>query len=210
MDFNYYSRRQIELVEFSEKVYHKGLRHTGINGCLYEDILLKYLREDIPEFTFFKGQIRTDNNSSPQYDIIICKKDTPQKDFLKEINPYINIVEREDCLGVIEVKKWAYPKMISCAGDINRSYELFNAVFPNLKYIFVCFRFKDRKKGGDNVWEICKSELLINDKFCFWGNVHHIDSEWVFPWIENKPLIERNSSYLGEYENLINTIKNLI
>jgi hypothetical protein len=210
MELDYYNRRQIELVEFSEKVYHNGLRHTGINGGLYEDILIKYLREDIPELTFFKGQIRTDNNTSSQYDIIICKKNTLQKDFLKEINPYINIVDREDCLGVIEVKKWANPKMISCTGDINRSCELFRSVFLDLKYMFVCFRFKDRKKVEGNSWENCKSSLNVNGKFCFWGNTYPIDKEWEFPWIDNKLLIERNRSYSGEYHNLVKSINNLI
>lgn len=189
IELDYYSNRQIELVEFSEKVYHKGLRHKGINGCLYEDILIKYLREDIPELTFYKGQIRTVKDISSQYDIIICKRNTLQKDFLKEINPYINIVEEEDCLGVIELKKWGYPKMISTLGNINGCYHQFKSRYPNLAYIFVCFRFKDRKKNNDKTWEICKSELLINDKFCFWGNVYHEDEEWIFPWKNNEKMI---------------------
>ncbi len=38
-----YNLRQLEIVEFSERVYHEGLRHKGINGSLYEDILIKFL-----------------------------------------------------------------------------------------------------------------------------------------------------------------------
>lgn len=209
IELDYYARRQIELVEFSEKVYYNGLRHKGINGCLYEDIFIKYLREDIPELAFFKGQIKTGTKTSSQYDIIICKNRTPQKDFLKGINPYINIVEQADCLGVIELKKWGHPKMISTLGNINNCYQQFNGKHSNLTYIFVCFRFKDRKKSNYKTWEVCKSELLFNDKFCFWGNVHHENSEWIFPWKDNEKMINTNSYYLGEYHELIKTISKL-
>lgn len=101
---NKYKLRQIELVEFGERVYHLGLRHKGINGSLYEDILIKYLREDIPEFTFFKGQLKSDEKISPQYDILICKKETKQPEFLTEISNIISVINPNDCLAVIELK----------------------------------------------------------------------------------------------------------
>ena len=120
-----YDKKQIELVEFAARVYHSGLRHKGINGALYEDKLISFLRNDIPELTFYKGQIRDNQSSSSQFDIIICKKETVQFDFLKDVNDIVNIVDRKDCFGVIEIKKWGNPKMISEDGQIQLAYNSF-------------------------------------------------------------------------------------
>jgi hypothetical protein len=200
-------RRQIELVEFSEKIYHSGLRHTGINGSLYEDILIKFLREDIPQFDFFKGQIKNDSNSSSQYDIMICKKGTPQNSYLKDVNHYINIIERKNCLGVIELKKWAYPKMLSRDGVIQSAYYSFKKDYPELRYFFVTLRFKDRKKNIEKTWSILKQELTIDGKFCFFGRTDPKDMEWKTPW--NEEIIKKHEAYDGEYENLLKAIINI-
>jgi hypothetical protein len=207
---NKYDIRQIELVEFGEQVYHSGLRHKGINGNLYEDILIKYLREDIPELSFFKGQIRTDNISSNQYDILICKKDTKQLAFLKDISNNINVINPDDCLAVVELKKCAYPRVVSSGGAINVACKNFKKSFSNLKYVFVCFRFEEGKNKIENTWKNHKHSTYTDDCFCFWGNVFSEDQEWDFPWINNRKLIQRNHKYLGEYERLINYIRKLV
>lgn len=201
--------RQIELVEFGERVFHAGLRHTGINGGLYEDILISYLREDIPSLNFFKGQIKDDGKASPQYDILICKKETMQNDFLNGINSYVSAVESEKCLGVIELKKYAYPKMITKNGPIEIASKKFKENYPDLAYIFVCFRFKDRKQKVENNWHQLYNSFAVDSKFCFWGNVYNEDKEWEFPWIKNEKLIERNKKYFGEYKRLVEKIKSL-
>jgi len=202
----YYTKRQIELVEFSEMVYHNGLRHKAINGSLYEDKLIRYLRNDIKEFSFFKGQIKDNYSTSLQYDIIICRKETIQLDFLKNVNEVINIVDRKDCYGVIELKKWGNPKMLDENGKIKESYVIFKNKFPELKYFFVCLRFKDRKLNKNN-WFSLETQLKTDGNFCFFGNVGN--QEWKFPWNENQKLIEDNKHYFGEYKKLIDEIKNV-
>jgi hypothetical protein len=198
-------KRQIELVEFSEKIYHLGLRHTGINGSLYEDLFIKILREELPKFDFYKGQIKGEIKPSPQYDILICKKDTPQIDFLREVNPLVNIVDAKNCYGVIELKKWAYPKMINETGEIQNAYYHFKILHPTLKYFFVALRFKDRKKGSTN-WNNLKIGLNVDGKFCFFGRTEHSDQEWL-PWTEK--LIKKHENYDFEFEKLIEMISNL-
>lgn len=201
--------RQIELVEFAAQVYHAGLRHKGINGTLYENKLIKFLREDIPELDFYRGQIKSENSRSPQYDILICKKGTRQLEFLKDVDPLVNIVDKADCLGAIELKKWGNPKMIDSEGAISNAYKEFKRNFPDLNYFFVSLRFKDRKRLKDRNWKELSRGLLTDGNFCFFGNVYDSDREWEFPWIENKKLIERNDDYLGEYKRLIEKIKTL-
>jgi hypothetical protein len=198
-------KRQIEIVEFSEKIYHLGLRHRGINGCLYEDLFIQILREELSEFDFYKGQLQDEIKSSPQYDVIICKKGTPQKDFLKKVNPLVNIVESQNCYGVIELKKWAFPKMIGKEGQIQNDYNKFKALHPKLKYFFVALRFKDRKQGYDK-WNNLKSQLDVDGKFCFFGRTEHANQEWL-PWSEE--LIQKNEAYNGEFEKLIEQISNI-
>lgn len=208
---NYYNKRQIEIVEFAEQVYHSGLRHKGINGSLYEDKLISYLREDIVNYTFFKGQIISgegkERDISTQIDIIICKKGTKQLDFLKSTSQIINAVNLKDCLGVIEVKKWGFPKMISVNGNIEKSYNNFKNKYPELSYFFVSLRFKDRKtKKGYNWTELSKS-LNTDASFCFYGRVDDAEKEWEFPWEAHN--IDKHSEYFGQYENLIHKIKEL-
>ena len=198
------NRRQIGLVEFSEKIYHLGLRHKGINGNLYEDIFIKFLREDLPQFSFYKGQILKDSFTSSQYDIIVCDKQTPHLEFLREVNPYINIVEEKHCLAVIELKKWGHPKMISNDGIIQISYKNFKSVFPNIKYFFVCLRFKDRKNFHGQTWLSLKNRLKTDGNFCFFGRTDVNDMEWITPWKEE--LINKNEAYFGEYERLLSLI----
>ena len=192
-------KRQIEIVEFSEKVYHSGLRHTGINGSLYEDFFIQILREELPQFDFYKGQIKNELKSSPQYDIIICKKGTPQPEFLKRVNPLVNIVAVENCYGVIELKKWAFPKMIIQNGEIQNAYNNFKLAHSKLKYFFVALRFKDRKQGEAN-WNSLKSQLNVDGKFCFFGRTEHANKEWL-TWSEE--LINKHEDYNGEFEKLI-------
>jgi len=199
-------KRQVEIVEFSEKIYHLGLRHSGINGSLYEDLFIQILREELPQFDFYKGQIKFEEKSSPQYDIIICRKGTPQIDFLYKVNPLINIVDIENCYGVIELKKWAFPKMIKENGEIQSAYNHFKVLHPKLKYFFVALRFKDRKKGDSN-WNSLKSQLNVDGKFCFFGRTEHSNKEWL-PWSQD--LIKKHEAYNGEFENLIKHITNVL
>ncbi len=204
-----YNRRQIELVEFTARVYHSGLRHKGINGSLYEDKLINFLRRDIPELNFYKGQIRDNESSSPQYDIIICKNGFVQPDFLQGVNDFVNIVDKNDCLGVIELKKSGFPKMISEEGVIQQAYNSFKDKFPELNYFFVCLRFNDRVKKTENNWINLIDKLKTDGNFCFFGKSNDKDRECEFPWIQNTDLIEKHKNYLGQYQQLIMAIKKL-
>ncbi|MFT3796552.1 DUF6602 domain-containing protein [Flavobacterium sp.] len=206
---NDYDLTQVKIVEFGERVYHNGLRHKSGNGTLYEDLLISLLRKDIPELNFYRGQINDDKKSSSQYDIIICKSNTPQIDFLIGINSNVNVVKTSDCLGVIELKKYATPSMIAENGPIDFACKKFKTEYPDLKYFFICLRFKERKKKIEHNWDALKNLFSSDQKFCFWGNVYDEDDEWNFPWINNPKLINRNRKYLGEYERLIKEIRNL-
>ena len=211
MKMNYYDKRQIEIVEFAEQVYHSGLRHKGLNGSLYEDKLILYLREDIQDFSFFKGQIIYEEGKerkiSTQMDIIICKKRTQQLDFLKSTSNVINVVNLVDCLGVIELKKWGNPKMISKTGIIQKSYNEFKRLFPKLSYFFVSLRFKDRKFKTENNWTNLSRLLTTDGNYCFYGRVNDNDREWEFPWKMNN--INKQSEYFGQYKDLVKNIKEL-
>lgn len=99
--------------------------------------------------------------------------------------------------------------MICQDGAINSAYSNFKTSFPKLNYLFVCFRFKERKNKIEKNWESLKEELNVDEKFCFWGNIHKKDKEWEFPWINNTTLIQRNSKFLDEYERLVKYIKQL-
>ena len=173
-------KRQIEIVEFSARVYHSGLRHKGVNGTLYENKLIQFLREDIPELDFFRGQIKNGNKSSPQYDIMICNKGVKHEEFLRKVDPLANIVVKSDCLGVIELKKWGNPKMISQQGTIDIAFKKFKDDFPSLTYLFVTLRFKDRKTLKSRNWTELSKDLKTDGKFCFFGNVHHSDKNGSF------------------------------
>ena len=204
-----YNLRQLQIVEFSERVYHEGLRHKGINGSLYEDVLIKYLREDLPNLCFFKGQIKNEDKSSQQFDIIIAKPNTEQTKFLRQVNPYVSMVQRANVLGVIELKKWGNPKMISKGGSIDKEYHKFKKQFEELEYIFVCLRFKDRIFKTANNWKSLKNDISADAKYCFFGRSTHKNKEWKFPWSKNSVLLEENQQYLNQYEQLILRIKTL-
>lgn len=204
-----YNLRQLEIVEFSERVYHEGLRHKAINGSLYEDILIKYLREDLPNLCFFKGQIKNKEKSSQQFDIIIAKPNTEQTEFLQKVNPYVSMVELENVLGVIELKKWANPKMISKGGKIDIEYHKFKKEFKELEYILVCLRFKDRIHKTSNNWENLKENISADAKYCFFGRVSDKNKEWQFPWSKNSVLLKENEQYLDQYLELVMRIKTL-
>jgi hypothetical protein len=203
---NKYTTRQFEMVEFSEKVYHAGLRHKSINGALYEDLLITYLREDVPELSFYKGQIDNGHNSrSSQMDVIVCRKDTPELDFIKQVSPFVNLVPRKDCLGVIELKKWGQPSMIRHNGTINDAYDKFKAEYPELKFLFVSFRYKDRKHDTLNNWHTLYRELKADGAYPFSGRV--TNNEWE-PWSD--PHLNFHKEYFGQYERLVNDLKGLL
>jgi hypothetical protein len=204
----YYQKRQIEIAEFSERVYHECLRHKGLNGSLYEDLIINYLRTDVPEYSFFKGQINEGHQKiSEQFDIVVCKKGFEQPNFLKKVNPYISPVSQDQALAVIEIKKWGHPSMIRTEGAINRAFDKFKSHYPTLKYFFLSIRFKDRKRYSHNNWEQLQKELKADGSFCFYGSVDEDAPEWIFPWREE--IIERHKRFSGQYESLINAIKSL-
>jgi hypothetical protein len=204
----YYQKRQLEIVQFSERVYHECLRHKALNGALYEDMIINYLRKDVPEYCFYKGQINEgDQQISEQFDVIVCKKGTEQPFFLKNINPYIAPVKMNQALAVIEIKKWGQPSMIRRSGSINQACDKFKSQYPKLKYFFLSIRFKDRKNTISNNWEQLQKELKTDGSFCFYGNVDDDAPEWDFPW--RAEIIERHKRFFGQYEALITTLEKL-
>lgn len=204
----YYQKRQLEIVQFSERVYHEYLRHKALNGALYEDMIINYLRKDVPEYCFYKGQINEgDQKISEQFDVIVCKKGTEQPFFLKSINPYVAPVKMDQALAVIEIKKWGQPSMIRSNGSINEAYNKFKSQYPKLKYFFLSIRFKDRKRSIHNNWDQLQAGLKTDGSFCFYGRVDEDAPEWNFPWRDE--IMKRHDKYGGQYESLIYALKSL-
>lgn len=203
-----YLQRQFELLEFCTNVYHSGLRSTSVNGALYEDALIKYLREDVPELGFYKGQIIDGEIvKSKQIDIIVTKKGITQPDFLKGFSDVVNLVGRNDALAAIELKKWCQPKMIEPDGVIPRDCKKFKRDFPELKYFFVAFRNRDRLNSTDRNWHSIIDDLETDGNYCFAGNTRKKDHDWETPWNDKVRLLHKE--YWGQYEALITTLKSM-
>lgn len=204
----YFDKRQKELVEFCERVHEIGIRHTGLSGSLCEDALLRYLRKDIPEMQFYKGHIKKSDligKPYPQLDIIICKNNYVPNKKLKRISDVINIVPIEHVKGVIEVKKWAYPKMV---GSINTSFKMLRReIGTSMPCFFVTFRFHDSKKNKARNWDHVRAKFKHVDPYCFFGQ-YSTEAKNLYPWEEGCwKNFSRDCRYSGQYARLVQNIK---
>lgn len=197
-----YNSRQKLLVEKCERFHEKGINHGSLSGSLVEDLLITFLREDIKGFNFFKGQIRSGNESSCQIDIIICDDSFKQDEVFRFFKNYINVVPLENVKGVIEVKKWANPKMLSKKGSLQSVKNEFEKFAPHIPYMFVAFRFHDRVKEKKYFEDFNETNI---DSFCFYGG-----NTGVYPWDEDEwDNFDTQCHYCDEYERLVTSIKSL-
>lgn len=198
-----YDKDQLRLVNKSERAHEAGLRHSGISGDICESLLIKILRKLIPSFNFGKGQMITKNlegaylkkeDLSKQIDIIIFKGKPKKK-----IGDFVAVFQ-EKVQGIMEVKKWAYPKMLERNKKLKEILKI--KKFP---VFFVAFRFHDRKNKKIN-WDQKIKKLRLKNHYCFSGNYSRKRNKNLYPWQEKEhPSIK----YFGEFKKLIRDIKNL-
>lgn|SRR3989338_2273758 len=209
---------QKELVEACEKVHYEGLRHKGLSGTICENLLIRALRKEFPDLHFDRGVIKfsdtnvkgeelNSNDLSAQLDIIIHRS-IP----VFEIEDSV-VVHASQVLGIIEVKKWTYPKMLSPNSDLIKNIK---AIQDRLvKYskkatsvFFVTFRFHDRVNKSVN-WFTNKDNLPSKYTYCFFGAFSHRDRKNLYPWEEPRWKDFENDPYAGQFKQLVHDINEL-
>jgi hypothetical protein len=139
---------QDNIVDFSEKLHKLGLRHSGLSGQLCEQLLKRELAKDT-SLKFTTGQIVFgDGESSPQIDLIIHQKTIENE--ISGISKDLNVVPLDDVVGVIEVKKWTFPKL---ATSIAKSMAAIRRIVGSNIPLFSCF---DKAQGQTLIQELGK------------------------------------------------------
>lgn len=216
MNSNYYNQTQKQIVELCEKANYYGIRHKGLSGTVCEDVLTNALKRDVADFKFGRGvikfsknlgaDIKTKNDLSPQIDILIYKGE-----------PIINIhntvvVDISQVAGIIEVKKWLFPKNMSRAQETIGKLkllieELKNKTSKEVKIFLVAIRFHDRFTIDVNFFSELKKYPASNT-YCFYSHYSKdVNGKILFPW-EDKDWDNFNESmYAKQYEKLVNDIR---
>ena len=187
---------QNEIVDYSERLHKLGLRHSGLSGQLCEQLLKRELTKDTQLF-YTTGQVTSGNRkSSPQIDLVIHKK--PIHNEITKLSKDVNVVPRYDVVGIIEVKKWTFPKM---ALDIAKKMTVIRRyVKADIPLIHVSIRHKDRHTFVK--WEDFERNMKGIQCFCFYGTYRSKNGKAIYPFEEK----ERGKSYDGQYEALVNFI----
>lgn len=207
---------QKELVKVCEEAHYYGLRHKGISGTICEDELIHRLRDLLPEFNFNRGVIKFSDKQgddlktddlSTQIDIIIYKGDPDY---------YSNgqmVIRASNIVGVIEVKKWLYPKKLKKEEkltqnllDLQRQFN--ERINRDVTIFIVTYRFHDRKiKKID--W-FSERNILPFDSFCFFGTFTSANGKNNYPWEEGDRWEKFDdfmfNPYAGQLEKLIKSI----
>lgn len=210
-----FHKQQKKLVLRCETAHKFGLRHKGLSGAICENLFMDELRKSLPSLRFDRGVIRyaqregwklTKEDISSQIDIIIYQR-RPE---LKIIGKHVS-VPIKDVLGVIELKKWSFPKMLSPNGSLSKSLLKLGRILKqksskDIPVFFVSFRFEDRvqKKRG---WGNISSQFPVNS-YCFFGRSTRKNGNDLYPNKEeiwNKP--EEWGCYKGQYKQLIKDIR---
>ena len=210
---------QKELVEFSERIHEVGIRHTGLSGTICENLLIKALRNSIPELNFDMGIMKFCDYKLVGRDIDKKKDLSSQMDIIiydgkpiKKIDETA-IIHISQVLGVVEVKKWSSPKMFELNSKfIKKILGLKKLLKEKLNHeipiFFVTFRFHDKMKS-ENWFSIIKN-IPIN-AYCLFGTFSKSpeDKKYCYPWEElNWNNFEKND-YSNQFQKLVDEINNL-
>lgn len=185
-----------------------GIRHSGLSGTLIEDQFISYLRKDIKKFKFFNGHISKDGEFSNQYDVIICKKHFAEDKRYKKFNKYINVIPLRFVVGVIEIKKWTSDDFFKVGGKLATAKENLESFAKAVPYFFVAVRIHDNNCGG----KFYPGNRPPNDNcyFFFGDGTSGGRKSSVYPWLDpGWADFENKCPYKGEYERLVETIKQL-
>ncbi len=206
---------QRDLIEQSERPHFEGLRHAGLSGTICENALIKALKKSVPSLNFNRGMIKfckkdlvgaglKGGDLSTQIDIIIYKGEP----LYRTVDDYV-IVHISNVLGVVEVKKWSYPKMIevikNSLGEMKD--KLISLGFPNIEMFFVSFRFHDRKKTPQSWFSQITSIPDFIHSYCFAGGFLAKGGINNYPWQETWWDDFDNYRYAGQYAKLIRNIE---
>lgn len=207
-DFNTTQKR---LIEAAERAHYYGLRHKGLSGSVCEDALIDALRESVPSLHFDRGVIKfadrnifgndlKTENLSTQLDIIIYSGEPIYKAGGNAV------VHADDVLGVIEIKKWANPKMITylstCITDTEKK------ISKKIRTLFVAFRFHDRSRNGVT-WRTQIKNFPTPYSYCFSGTFSRENKVNLYPWEEKWWSTFDTYTYAGEYEKMVREISEM-
>ena len=185
------------IVDFSERLHKLGLRHSGLSGQLCEQLLKRELVKDT-HLQYTTGQIILDNGkSSPQIDLIMHQ--TRIENAICSISKDINVVPLHDVVGVVEVKKWTFPKMAASIAESMAAIQ--KSIGWDIPLFHVSIRHKDRHSFQN--WESFREGLTGIHCFCFYGAYHSKNGKAIYPFEET----ERGLSYNGQYEALVRSIE---
>lgn len=204
---------QKKLVEISERAHQAGITHTGLSGMLCENILIAELRKALPGFNFDRGVVRFNTDQathkkeglSSQIDVIIYRG--------KPLFAADGVVAVPvgQVLGVIEVKKWIYPKMLTLLKEsIKNIHKIFKEKSGRPIPIFlVAFRIHERK-AKNRGWFYKQSNFPTPYKYAFFGKFSRADKRILYPWEEEIWSKFDSSPYAGQFNKLVSDIKSLV
>lgn len=210
-DFNEVQKR---LLKVSELAHFHGLRHKGLSGTICEDLLLRMLRKSVPELKFDRGVIKFGDRS-------MCGEELKANDLSTQLDVIIYrgrplyrsagdaVVHIDDVKGVLEIKKWAFPKMLS---QVGRKVRKMRSRFQKrsgrrIRIFFVAFRFHDRHRPLN--WSLHAKKLQTSNAFCFSGHYSRVNGANLYPWEESWWGKFDAYPYAGQYERLVKSIRSL-
>ncbi|MCK5211134.1 hypothetical protein KAJ89_00370 [Candidatus Parcubacteria bacterium] len=215
MNSRYYNQTQKQIVELCERANYYGIRQRGLSGTVCEDVLINALKRDLPEFNISRGvikfsdnvgvDIKTKEDLSPQIDIILYKGE-PEYSVHNTV-----VVKVGQVAGVIEVKKWLFPKNMHRAQktveNLIKLIESFKyKTDHNVKVFLVTIRFHDRLYKNVNFFTELEKYPGSNT-YCFYGKYTRNNRKIRFPWKEDDWSDFEKCNYAGQYEKLVNDIK---
>jgi len=207
---NKYNQIQKKFIELPERAHYQGIRHRGLTGTACEDLLIRALKKEVPALSFNRGviklnrkesvgrQINSRQDLSSQIDVIIYKGKP-----LHKLESSV-IVHVDQVLGVIELKKWVYPRTLPSIYDKlqEEGAKINQKAKKKIALFLVVFRLGDKTIAGDKLVYIQKYKNL----YCFYGG-------GAYPWQEKErwaKFYDKNRNpYLGQFQSLLKAIGNL-
>lgn len=206
---------QQRLVELSERVHYHGIRHAGLCGAIYEDVLIGELQKAIPQLRFGRGIIKfaptTDfgkallpQQLSGQVDVIVFRGD-PQFEVQNAVAVHI-----EQVAAVIEVKKWQnLSDTPARKNDIVKWKDLLlkHSGRP-IPVFLVTYRFEDRGKPAN--WMEFQAGIPSDHVYAFYGGLTRKRSISLYPWEEDKWATFNGHTYAGQLGRLVRDLDALV
>lgn len=206
-----YNQIQKDLVRICEEAHYHGVRHKGLSGALCEDALIRVLKEEFPNLGINRGVIKFDSSKlgndlktqdlSTQFDIVIYKN----KPFY--ISEGVVVIERQNTLAVIEVKKWIHPNENSRADNLIRNNKKVKNILGDIPLFLVAYRAYTPLDLY--IWNHRFIKYGVDDVFIFFGNYSSEKGKNFYPWEEKIWENFEKSPFAGELERLIGSINNL-